>query len=149
MTPSDLPLPSHGSPDSPPRRKMVALRIALLRLHKALLEMERRDYQHEHGYVSAGELFQLIVDHPQFAWLHSISEFVVRLDELLDGDPPVTPADVSSVFALARKMFTPLESGDSFQQKYFEAIQRDPAVVMELADVARLFADETSGAGSL
>ena len=125
--------------DDSAREKLVALRSALLRLHKALLEMERRDYEREHGVVNVGELFRLVVDDPQFSWLHNISEFVVRLDETLTGKAPVAPADAETAFNLARKMFTPTESGDSFQKQYFHAIQRDPAVVMDHAELARLF----------
>lgn len=125
--------------DASAREKLVALRGALLRLHKALLEMERRDYEREHGVVNVGELFRLVVDDPQFSWLHNISEFVVRLDETLTGKAPVAPADAETAFNLARKMFTPTESGDAFQKQYFHAIQRDPAVVMDHAELARLF----------
>jgi len=39
-------------------------------------------------------------------------------------------------------MFVPTESGDGFQKKYFDAIQRDPAVVIEHAELARLFNNE-------
>jgi len=125
--------------DASAREKLVALRGALLRLHKALLEMERRDYEREHGVVNVGELFRLVVDDPQFSWLHNISEFVVRLDETLTGKAPVAPADAETAFNLARKMFAPTESGDAFQKQYFHAIQRDPAVVMDHAELARLF----------
>ena len=45
---------------------------------------------------------------------------------------------------LARKIFAPSESGDGFQKKYFDAIQIDPTVVMEHADLVRLFANEPS-----
>src|SRR6266704_224007 len=93
--------------DSVAREKLITLRLALLRLHKTLLEMERRDYEREHGHVNTGELFRLVVDHAQFAWLHNISE-----------------------------------SGDTFKKKYFVAIQRDPAVVIEHAELARLFNNE-------
>ena len=79
--------------DTPPRRKLVALRQALLRLHKSLLEMERRRYEKEHGTVSAGELFRLVVDDAQFSWLHNISEFVVRIDESLASDEGITETD--------------------------------------------------------
>jgi hypothetical protein len=133
---------SSGDQDSAAREKLLALRLALLRLHKTLLEMERREYQRVNGHVSAGELFRLVIDHPQFAWLHNISEFVVRLDEALAGEAPITPQDTSIAITLARKMFAPSESGDSFQKKYFDAIQLDPAVVMEHAELARLFANE-------
>ena len=128
--------------DTPPRRKLVALRQALLRLHKSLLEMERRRYEKEHGLVSAGELFRLVVDDAQFSWLHNISEFVVRIDESLATDEGVSETDSHVAISLARKIFAPTESGDSFQKKYFDAIQSDPAVVMEHAELVRLFNNE-------
>ena len=130
--------------DSPAREKLIALRLALLRVHKTLLEMERRSYEREHGHVNAGELFRLVVDHSQFAWLHNISEFVVRIDESLAAKEPITPEYTSVAFSLARKMFVPTESGDVFQKKYFDAIQQDPAVVIEHAELARLFNNEPS-----
>ena len=101
--------------------------------------MERRDYEREHGVVNVGELFRLVVDDAQFSWLHNISEFVVRLDETLTGKAPVAGPDADTAFDLARKMFTPTEAGDAFQKQYFDAIQRDPSVVMEHAELARLF----------
>lgn len=128
--------------DTPARTRLVALRQALLKLHKTLLDMERRDYEKEHGAVNTGELFRLVVDDPQFAWLHNISEFVVRIDETLASDEPVTDEDAHVPMALAKKLFAPTENGDGFQKKYFDAIQRDPAVVMEHAELARLFGSE-------
>jgi hypothetical protein len=128
--------------DTPARQKLVALREALLRLHKSLLDMERRAYEKEHGKVTTGELFRLVVDDAQFSWLHNISEFVVRIDENLTSDEGITEEDAHIAVSLARKIFTPTESGDGFQKKYFDAIQQDPAVVMEHAQLARLFNNE-------
>lgn len=128
--------------DTPSRLKLVALRQALLRLHKSLLEMERREYEKQHGAVSTGELFRLVVDNAQFAWLHNISEFVVRIDEALAAEEDVTDTDAHVAISLARKIFAPTESGDSFQKKYFDAIQSDPTVVMEHAELVRLFNNE-------
>ena len=137
------PYSNHGDArDTPPRRKLVALRQALLRLHKSLLDMERRKYEKEHGSVSAGELFRLVVDDAQFSWLHNISEFVVRIDEALANEEGVTETDSHVAISLARKIFAPTESGDSFQKKYFNAIQSDPSVVMEHAELVRLFNNE-------
>ena len=139
-SPSSNLLPANN--DSSAREKLISLRLALLRLHKTLLEMERREYEREHGHVNAGELFRLVVDHAQFAWLHNISEFVVRIDETLDAKEPVTAEYTSVAYSLARKMFVPTDSGDGFQKKYFAAIQRDPAVVIDHAELARLFNNE-------
>ncbi len=130
------------SRDTPARQKAVALRTTLLKLHKTLLDMERREYERVHGQVNVGELFRLVVDDPQFAWLHSISEFVVRIDEMLAGEKEVTEIEAHEVVSLARKMFLPSETGDAFQKQYFVAIQKDPAVVMEHAELAKLFSTE-------
>ncbi len=130
------------SRDTPARQKLVALREALLHIHKSLLDMERRAYEKDHGSVTAGELFRLVVDDPQFSWLHNVSEFVVRIDEALASDEGVTDTDSHVAISLARKIFAPSETGDGFQKKYFDAIQKDPAVVMEHAELARLFHNE-------
>jgi hypothetical protein len=144
MSAPDLYSADNGGPQNAARQKMVALRVTLLSLHKTLLDMERREYERVNGHVSTGELFRLVVDHAQFAWLHNLSEFVVRLDETLSADEPVTEKDTNSAIVMARKMFAPSESGDAFQKRYFDAIQRDPTVVMEHAELARLFANEPS-----
>jgi hypothetical protein len=130
------------SRDTPARQKLVALREALLCIHKSLLDMERRTYEKDHGSVTPGELFRLVVDDPQFSWLHNISEFVVRIDENLASEEGVTNTDSHVAISLARKIFAPSETGDGFQKKYFDAIQKDPAVVMEHAELARLFHNE-------
>lgn len=140
--------PMQEGREAPARQRLVALRHALLRLHKTLLEMERREYERVHGRASAGELFRLVIDHPQFSWLHNISEFVVRLDEMLEADPPATPDDIHTMISLASKLFAPSEAGDGFQKHYFDAIQRDPLVVIEHAELARLFAKEPPDAGA-
>jgi hypothetical protein len=139
------PPPPGGAHDAGPHRdKLTQLRTLLLRLHKTLLDMERREYERQHGHVSTGELFRLVIDHQQFAWLHNISEFVVRLDESLAGEAPITSEDTSSAMGMARKMFVPTESGDAFQKKYYDAIQNDPAVVIDHAELARIFNREPS-----
>jgi hypothetical protein len=148
MTTPDPYSADNGGPQNPAREKLVALRLTLLRLHKTLLDMERRDYERINGHVSTGELYRLVIDHEQFAWLHNLSEFVVRLDETLAGETPVMPEDTRGAMVLARKMFAPSESGDAFQKRYFGAIQRDPAVVMEHAELARLFSNEPADAST-
>jgi hypothetical protein len=137
-----------GGDDAVERRKLTELRTTLLTLHKTLLDMERREYEREHGHVSTGELFRLVIDHQQFGWLHNISEFVVRLDETLAGEAPVTAQETRSAMGMARKIFVPSESGDAFQKRYFDAIQKDPAVVMEHAELARLFNSEPADPGA-
>ena len=52
------------------RQRLTDLRQGLLRLHKNLLESERVAYERVVGRIdSRGELFQLVVSDPWFAWL--------------------------------------------------------------------------------
>jgi hypothetical protein len=119
-------------------RRMRELRLGLLRLHKALLDKERDDYERVHGQVNASELLQLAINDEQFAWLRPVSELIVRIDELLDADEPATEQDAESLLAGARSLLKPSEAGGGFGQRYFDAIQREPDVVLAHREVARL-----------
>ncbi len=149
MNPPDANSSSNEANEAAAREKLTTLRNTLLRLHKTLLDMERREYERANGKVTVGELFRLVIDHQQFGWLHNISEFVVRLDETLAGENPITHEDARTAISLARKMFAPSESGDAFQKKYFDAIQSDPSVVIDHAELARLFNNEPPDVSSL
>jgi hypothetical protein len=91
-----------SSEDSHAREKLIALRTALLHVHKTLLDMERREYERENGPVNTGELFRLVLDHAQFDWLHNISEFVVRIDETLAAKEPVAPEYMTAAISVGR-----------------------------------------------
>lgn len=111
-------------------KSLSGLRRVLLRLHKVLLDAERAIYEQAHGRISSGELLQLVINHEQFAWLHSISELIVKIDELLDADEPVTTTEAQSLLSEARMLLKPSETGDDFASKYFAALQRDPDTVL-------------------
>jgi hypothetical protein len=119
-------------------QRMRELRLGLLRLHKALLDTEREAYERVHGQVTGGELLQLVINHEQFAWLRPVSELIVRIDEMLDADEPVTADDTETLLAGARALLRPSEVGDGFGQKYFASIQRVPDVVLAHREVTRL-----------
>lgn len=116
------------------------LRNKLLRLHACLLDTERITYEQVRGRVSSGELLQLVIEHEQFAWLHRISELVVQIDEMLQADEPVSLDDVQSLIAYTRTLLTPSEVGNAFERKYYNALQREPAVVFAHAEVSELLA---------
>jgi hypothetical protein len=114
------------------------LRHALLRLHKALVDSERVTYERVQGRVATrGELLQLVIHDSWFVWLRPVSELIVRLDGLLEGDEPVIAGEGPGVIAEVRELLTPAEGGPGFATHYFEALQRDPAVVLAHADVMR------------
>ncbi|MBR8836089.1 MAG: hypothetical protein DSM106950_19205 [Stigonema ocellatum SAG 48.90 = DSM 106950] len=118
------------------------LRNKLLHLHACLLDTERITYEQIRGRVSSAELLQLVIEHEQFAWLHRISELVVKIDEMLEADEPVSLDNVQNLIADARTLITPSEVGNGFARKYYAALQREPDVVLAHADLSDLLASK-------
>lgn len=114
-------------------------RRGLLRLHKILLDQERAAYERAHDSVSSGELLQLVISDPQFAWLHALSELIVRIDELLDAKEPATTEDARALLKEAQTLLAPAETGSDFQRKYYAALQADPDAVLTHREVMLLF----------
>ena len=113
------------------RRLLTDLRRALLPLHKTLLEWERKIYEREHGRkMGAGELLQIIMTAPQFAWLHPISEVIVRIDQALDEEAPDRTVDVDAIIIQARRLVAPDQTEKPYAQRYLTALQEVPDVVV-------------------
>jgi len=113
------------------------LRRTLLHLHRSLLELERRSFERTSGRVTAGELLQLAISHPQFEWLRMISALVVEIDEVLNGEEPATLADFENLMSQARLLLTSPRNED-FKIKYQSALQDEPSVVMAHSAVMQL-----------
>ena len=113
------------------------LRGQLLHLHKTLLEMERADFERNSGRLTSGELLQLVINHPQFAWLRQISALVVQMDEMLAAEEPATLRDVQGLLAQASLLLTS-STDEGFKEKYQAALQREPAVVVAHSEVTKL-----------
>lgn len=121
------------------RRRLRELRVALLQLHKVLLDDTRATYELDRAPVgSNANLLQLVINDPWFAWLHSVSELVVRIDETLEPGLPATGADATALLEQVERLLTASETGAGFQRRYFEALQRQPAVVLAHAAVRRV-----------
>ena len=132
-----MPLPGPNSDLA--RKRLVDLRHGLLKLHKILLDSERVSYERVHGRIaSTGEFFQLVVGDDWFRWLHRVSELVVEIDEMLDADEPATAIEAARVIDQARLLLKPSEAAEGFGRRYYDALQRDPDVVLAHAAVKRL-----------
>jgi hypothetical protein len=122
-----------------PLGKLRETRVALLHLHKTLLDDEREAYERVHDRIeNSYEVLRLVMHDPWFAWLHDLSELIVKIDELLDAKEPQAEADVEGVLRQARELTTPDENGGEFQQKYFKALQRSPDAVLAHAETTRV-----------
>ena len=122
-----------------PLGRLRETRVALLHLHKTLLDDEREAYERVHDRIeNSYEVLRLVMHDPWFAWLHDLSELIVKIDELLDAKEVQAEADVESVLRQARELTTPDENGGEFQQKNFRALQRSPDAVLAHAETIRI-----------
>ena len=124
------------------RDELKQLRQGMLRLHKTLLDMERRGYERARGQIgNSYEFLQLVLKDPWFDWLHRLSELIVQIDETLDNrDPehPTTEEDAKALVGRAKSLLAPSEAGSEFQKNYFLALQQSPDVVLLHAELMRL-----------
>jgi hypothetical protein len=122
------------------RPRLTDLRNGLLRLHKHLLDSERSAYERDvERITTTGQYLNLVLNDPWFAWLRNLSQFIVLVDETLDDDESPTPSDADRLIAQGRTLVSPAEGGAGFARKYFEAMQRDPAVVLAHRDMIGVF----------
>jgi hypothetical protein len=131
--------PSSVSEPEGARQRLTDLRLALLKLHKALIDSERVGYEKTVGQIrSPNHFLQLLTNDPWFAWLHPLSQLIVAMDEALDAEEPLTTAKVDVFVQQTKQMLVVSETGEGFSGHYYEAMQRDPDVVLSHAEVVKL-----------
>lgn len=122
------------------RQRLQSLRDALLNLHKALVESERISYETTIGAIqSPNQFLQLLMNDPWFAWLKPLSELIVTMDEALEAKEPLTGATVEALIKQTSQLLVATEAGEGFSRHYFDALQRDPDVVLAHAEAAKVF----------
>lgn len=123
------------------RQALIELTKALRGVHRALVDIVKSEYEKEWGPVSeGGQLLQLLTRHPQFDWLHLLSEMMVDIDEMLDEEI-VSEDTMRSVFKQTRSLIIPSESNPSeFSQRYIALLQEHPPLVMAHANLQRILA---------
>ncbi len=121
------------------RQRLLTLRDAVLKLHKSLVDSERVSYEATVGAIqSPNHFLQLLTTDPWFAWLQPLSQLIVSMDEALDAREPLTAAVVEALINQTGKLLVGAENAEGFSGHYYEALQRDPDVVMAHAEVTKL-----------
>jgi len=122
--------------DDADRQLLTDLRRALLHLHKTLLDWERVAYDRQHGRTPPGELLSIVMRDPHFAWLHPVSELIVRIDTMLDVEHPEPRAEMEAIVRQARTLIAPDASGSPYAQRYHTALQDHADAVVAHGQVA-------------
>ncbi|HEX4265676.1 MAG TPA: hypothetical protein VH597_15175 [Verrucomicrobiae bacterium] len=129
----------------PIKERLEEVRQALLTLHKTLVDSERVTYEKTVGAIrSPNQFLQLLTTDPWFAWLQPLSQLIVSMDEAVDAKEPLTDQTVDAVVKEANVLLSPSESGEGFAHHYFDALQRDPDVVIAHADAMKIIARQKS-----
>jgi hypothetical protein len=121
------------------RAKLKNLSKSLLRLHKILLDGERRQYELVNGRVqSTSEMLRLVLDDAHFAWLRILSGQIVLIDEFLASRQPTIEADGRSLIEQSARLLNFEDDNDSFGDKFQAALQNDSNSVINYNEALNL-----------
>jgi len=116
----------------------VALRTALLALHRHLIELERRDYEKVHGRQSAGEFLQVMAYAESMRWLEPLSRLIVMLDEAMEPDNADAAEAPQVVARRVREMLKLEHSAEAdFSGHYQRHFHTSPELAMAHAAVIK------------
>jgi hypothetical protein len=124
--------------DTALKEQLSALRSRLLVLHKALIDSERVEYEKSFGTLaSPQEFLKVLINDPWFAWLQPFTAMVVAIDEMLEREEPIHSVEVEKIKRNARALLEVREETDDGRRSYFEALQREPDVILAHAAVMK------------
>src|SRR5712675_3104171 len=87
------------------------VRPALLDLHRALIDSERREYERARGRLPDGEFLAALLEDPDLAWLRPLTGVVGRLDALLEERGPQSAHELAACVAQVRSLLKPDPAG--------------------------------------
>ena len=106
--------------------KLKNLSKSLLRLHKTLLDAERKEYELINGRVqSTGEMLRLVLEDAHFAWLRILSGQIVLIDEFLASKQSTIEMDGKSLIEQTARLLNFEDESENFGDKFQSALQKD------------------------
>jgi hypothetical protein len=100
-------------------------RNLLLKLHKTLLDHERRIYEGINGPLTAGQFLNVLLEDPDFSWLRKFSMLIVEIDEMFAQKDGYTEETVSLHIATLRSLIAMEDEDEAFRAKYQAGLQQD------------------------
>ncbi|MBO4122951.1 hypothetical protein J5T34_19680 [Cupriavidus gilardii] len=110
------------------RAGLRALRAALLKSHKEIIQHDRNEYERLYGPIPAGQFVQIVTEDNYFRWLDPLSRLIVEIDEELDG-PKHHDGTCRAVAEAAARLFS-TQGDPAFRERYHGALQDEPAVTV-------------------
>ena len=126
--------------DPATRTTLQTAQRALLHVHKAMLDEERKRYELKHGRVpSAMAFLQLLLNDPWFAWIRPMSGLAAQIDATLFAKPGETAMSPDLLLEEARFLLSPRQEGDDLPAHLYQMIQAVPDVAVAHAEAVRLW----------
>lgn len=100
-------------------------RDLLLKLHKSLLDHERRIYEGINGPKSPTEFLNLLLEDPDFAWLRKFSTLIVEIDEMFAQKDGYGEEAVDTHIGALRSLVAMEDEDETFKAKYQSGLQED------------------------
>jgi len=117
------------------------LRNALLELHRAILHAQRLRYERDHGRVeSSGELLQLVVRHPEFAWIRALSALIAQLDEWSQSEAEARDVEIAATVRALKTLIQPDGTNEEFTARYWPLLDMTPDALLAHVKLWRLIA---------
>ena len=117
-------------------------RDLLLKLHKSLLDHERRIYEGIYGPKTPGQFLNLLLEDPDFAWLRKFSTLIVEIDEMFAQKDGYTEEAVESHIVALRSLVAMEDEDENFKSKYQSGLQQDLDAAAQHGELrALLFGD--------
>ena len=117
------------------------LRNALLELHRAILQAQRLRYERDHGRVeSRVELLQLVVRHPEFAWIRALSALIAQLDEWSQSQAQGRDEEIAATVRALKTLIQPDGTNEEFTSRYWPMLEITPEALVAHVRLWRLIA---------
>ena len=120
------------------RQKLKQLSLALLRLHKILLDAAKTEYEAKNGAISgANQYLQLVIDDAHFAWLRKISSLIALVDEATSVRRPAAEDEAQSLLNEAKTLLNFEDADEDFNNKFQTALQNNSDAVLSHNDALK------------
>lgn len=117
---------------------LKAARNVMLRLHKALIDHEKRIYESLNGPINPGRFLGLLLESQDLAWLRRFSMLIVEIDEMLELDDGYSTEMIDAYIEKARGLVEMTDVDEDFRVRYQAAIQRDMEAAALHAELRRM-----------
>ncbi len=118
--------------------RLEVVRQDLLRVHRALLSVERIRYEKARGSIGNNSAFlQLVIADPWFDWLRPMAQLVLMIDERTgDKKSLLGTVEAKALLDRAKSLLRADIDGDAFQRLYYDAVQASPDLAVLARQVA-------------